>query len=50
VVIHINENPHDNRPENLKWGTQKENLNYPRVVEYRKRVARQKFRGERVAA
>lgn len=29
VVIHINENPHDNRPQNLKWGTQKENLNAP---------------------
>jgi hypothetical protein len=26
VVIHINEDAHDNRPENLKWGTQKENL------------------------
>lgn len=29
VVIHINENPHDTRPQNLKWGTQKENLNAP---------------------
>lgn len=29
VVIHINENAHDNRAENLKWGTQKENLNMP---------------------
>lgn len=29
VVIHINEDAHDNRPENLKWGTQKENLNAP---------------------
>lgn len=27
VVIHINENALDNRPENLCWGTQKENLN-----------------------
>lgn len=26
VVIHLNEDAHDNRPENLKWGTQKENL------------------------
>jgi hypothetical protein len=29
VVIHINEDAHDNRPQNLKWGTQKENLNAP---------------------
>ena len=27
VVIHLNEDAHDNRPENLRWGTQKENLN-----------------------
>lgn len=27
VVIHIDENSHNNRPENLKRGTQKENLN-----------------------
>lgn len=26
VVIHLNENAHDNKAENLKWGTQKENL------------------------
>lgn len=29
VVIHIDENAFNNRPENLKWGTQKENLNAP---------------------
>ena len=34
VVIHINENALDNRPENLKWGTQKENLNMPGYIEY----------------
>lgn len=34
VVIHINENALDNRPENLKWGTQKENLNMPGFIEY----------------
>jgi len=33
-VIHINENALDNRPENLKWGTQKENLNMPSFIEY----------------
>lgn len=34
VVIHINENAHDNRPSNLKWGTQKENLNCSGFLEY----------------
>lgn len=27
VVLHRNENALDNRPSNVKWGTQKENLN-----------------------
>ena len=27
VVIHLDENALNNRPENLKWGTQKENMN-----------------------
>lgn len=30
VVIHRNENGLDNRPPNVRWGTQKENLNMPR--------------------
>ena len=34
VVIHINEDAHDNRPGNLKWGTQKENLNSPGFLKY----------------
>ena len=34
VVIHLNENGLDNRAENLQWGTQKENLNMPRFIEY----------------
>ena len=34
VVIHLNENALDNRPENLKWGTQKENMNMPVFVAY----------------
>ena len=29
VVIHLDESALNNRPENLKWGTQKENLNAP---------------------
>ena len=34
VVIHIDENAINNRPENLRWGTQKENLNMPKFIEY----------------
>jgi hypothetical protein len=34
VVIHQNENAHDNHPINLKWGTQKENLNMPGFLSY----------------
>jgi hypothetical protein len=34
VVLHLNENAHDNRPENLRWGTQKENLNSPKFLAY----------------
>lgn len=29
VCMHIDENSRNNRPENLRWGTQKENLNFP---------------------
>jgi len=36
VVIHIDENALNNRPENLKWGTQQENLNAPGFKEYRR--------------
>ena len=34
VVLHLDEDAHNNRPENLRWGTQKENLNMPRFREY----------------
>jgi len=34
VVIHKDENALNNRPENLKWGTQKENLNAPGFKAY----------------
>ncbi len=32
--LHINENAADNKPENLKWGTQKENLNAVGFIAY----------------
>lgn len=34
VVLHLNENALDNRPDNLRWGTQKENLNADRFTAY----------------
>lgn len=34
VVIHIDENDQNNAPDNLKWGTQKENLNAPGFLRY----------------
>jgi len=37
VAMHDNENSRDNRPCNLKWGTQKANLNYPGFIAYCKR-------------
>lgn len=34
VVIHRDEDARNNRPDNLKWGTQKENLNAPGFLAY----------------
>jgi hypothetical protein len=34
VCMHIDENSRNNVPGNLKWGTQKENLNAPGFIEY----------------
>jgi len=34
VVIHIDEDATNNNAANLKWGTQKENLNMPKFIEY----------------
>lgn len=43
VVIHIDEDAHNNRADNLKWGTQKENLNMPKVKAYHRAAAHEKF-------
>jgi len=34
VVIHLDEDATNNKPDNLKWGTQKENLNMPGFIAY----------------
>jgi hypothetical protein len=34
VVLHLDENSLNNAPKNLRWGTQKENLNMPKFIEY----------------
>jgi HNH endonuclease len=34
VVMHIDENAANNRPSNLRWGSQKENLNAAGFIEY----------------
>lgn len=34
VCMHMDENSRNNLPGNLKWGTQKENLNAPKFLEY----------------
>ena len=34
IVLHLNEDAMDNRPSNLRWGTQRENMNMPKFIEY----------------
>jgi hypothetical protein len=34
VCMHLDENSRNNTPANLKWGTQKQNLNAPGFLEY----------------
>lgn len=34
VVMHLDDNPLNNCADNLKWGTQKENLNTPKFLAY----------------
>lgn len=46
IVLHVNEDGTDNRPENLKWGTRKENQNAPGFIAWAASVARAKFTGK----
>jgi len=34
MCLHEDEDSRNNRPDNLRWGTNKENLNYPGYLEY----------------
>jgi hypothetical protein len=34
ICMHLDENSKNNKPKNLAWGTQKENLNAPGFIEY----------------
>jgi hypothetical protein len=34
VVIHLDDDATNNKPDNLRWGTQKENLNMPGFIAY----------------
>lgn len=34
VCMHLDENSRNNRADNLQWGTQKENLNFPGFINY----------------
>ena len=50
VVIHEDENGHNNRPENLRWGTQKENMNMPNVKAYHRSRTGENSSGAKGAA
>ena len=53
VCMHLDENSRNNRPENLAWGTQKENLNAPGFISYcRRRVGDRspRIKGQRQTA
>jgi hypothetical protein len=43
VVLHLDEDALNNRPDNLKWGTQKENMNAPGHVAYLRSDGRRRF-------
>jgi len=45
IVLHLNEDGTDNRPDNLKWGTRKQNQNAPGFKAWASSVARAKFNG-----
>lgn len=44
-TMHLDENSRNNRPDNLTWGTRKENLNFPKLKEYHREVCQTKMAG-----
>ena len=48
VAMHLDENSRNNKPGNLKWATQKENLNSPKFLEYCSKNCRTKVSGQKV--
>jgi hypothetical protein len=47
LCMHLDENARNNRPENLQWGTDRENMNAPKLVERRFQLARQRVASRR---
>jgi hypothetical protein len=46
VCMHLDENSRNNKPENLAWGTQKENLNAPGFIDYCKSKQKPNLNGK----
>ena len=44
-TMHLDENSRNNCPTNLAWGTRQENLNFPGVKKYHRRVCQAKMAG-----
>lgn len=47
VVLHLDEDATNNRPDNLRWGTMRENMNMPKVKAYHREMCRRKMAGKR---
>lgn len=45
VVLHLDEDATNNRPDNLRWGTMKENMNMPKIKAYHSEMCRKKMAG-----
>jgi hypothetical protein len=45
VVSHLDENSRNNKPDNLKWDTQKNNLNMPKIKQYHRQTCSTKMKG-----
>lgn len=49
VVMHLDEDSRNNSPQNLRWGTQRENLNAPGYLAHRQAQGRRVLDAETVA-